>query len=88
MLTIRRSSTSLTKQTPIMLISKYNPPCLSEHRIVSMVEALNLSTLKDLQTEIQQKTDLLDLVATLSDQISREKKDITVSKSGMKERGG
>ena len=53
-----------------------------------MVEALNLSTLKDLQTEIQQKTDLLDLVATLSDQISREKKDITVSKSGMKERGG
>ena len=53
-----------------------------------MVEALNLSTLKDLQTEIQQKTDLLDLVAALSDQISREKKDITVSKSGMNERGG
>lgn len=50
-------------------------------KLVGQLEQLNLVTLKDLQTEIQQKTDLLDIIAQLSDQIKRERQELVSSKS-------
>ena len=51
------------------------------------MEQFNAVTLKDLQTEIQQKTDLLDLVAYLGDQIQKERRELVGSKSGVKGSG-
>ena len=48
---------------------------------------MNAITLKDLQNEIQQKVDLLDVVAELGDQIQREKRDNGQSKSVGKDKG-
>ena len=68
MATTRRSSRLLTRETPTLPTSNYNY-CLKTciYRLVTQVEQFNAVTLKDLQTEIQQKTDLLDLVAYLGD---------------------
>lgn len=53
------------------------------------METLNMSTLKDLTNEIQSKTDLLDLVAQMSDQVLKERKDVELrSKSVGKDRSG
>lgn len=48
---------------------------------------MNAITQKDLQNEIQQKTDLLDIVAELGDQIQRERREIGNSKSIGKDKG-
>ena len=54
-----------------------------------MMESLNLSTLKDLTNEVQSKIDLQDLVAHLSDQVLKERKDVELrSKSVGKDRNG
>eukprot|EP00347_Sterkiella_histriomuscorum_P023285 403335232 len=59
----------------------------SAEKMVSLVEQHNAVTLKDLQNEIQQKTDLLDLVSYLGDQIKRERQELVGSKSVGKSRG-
>ena len=48
---------------------------------------MNAVTLKDLQTEIQVKADLLDLIAALSDQVKKERRNIGNSKSIGKDKG-
>jgi predicted Zn-ribbon and HTH transcriptional regulator len=50
-------------------------------KIVTQLEQLNLVTLKDLQTEVQQKSDLLDQVAALADLIKKERQELVSSKS-------
>ena len=53
------------------------------------METLNASTLKDLTNEIQSKTDLLDLVSSLSDQSLKDRKDVDLrSRSIGKDKSG
>lgn len=56
-------------------------------KLLSQLQQMNAVTLKDLQTEIQVKADLLDLIAALSDQVKKERRNIGNSKSIGKDKG-